>query len=62
MPVIECAQACTVTLTMAAPDFEAWGITPTAVLSAFGFGVGSVLALWSVGYVTALALRLIKAL
>lgn len=62
MPTIECVQACTVTLALAPPDYEAWGITPTAVLSAFGFGVGAVLLLWSIGYVTGIALRIIRAL
>ncbi len=62
MPVVECAQACTVTLTMAAPDFEAWGITPAALASAFGFGVASVFSFWVLGYAASAVIKLIKAL
>lgn len=62
MPTVECLQACTVTLALAAPDFEAWGITPTALASAFGFGLASVLSFWLIGWVAAAAKKIVSAL
>ena len=32
------------------PDFAQLGITPAEVLQVFGWGVGSVLLFWSLGY------------
>jgi hypothetical protein len=62
MPVVECAQACTVTLALAPPDFQAWGITPQNIATAFGFGLGSVLSFWCIGWVAAAAKKVISAL
>lgn len=41
-------------------DFAALGLTPEAVLAAYVFGAGSVVAWWFIGYVISVAQGLLK--
>lgn len=45
-----------------AVDFVALGVTPEAVLAMWGYGFGSVMGFWLIGYALAVAIGLIRKL